>query len=157
MTGKYFVDTNVFVYARDAAETEKQPVAAAWLEQLWHGRLGRISYQVLIEYFQIVTRKLSPGLDAEAARQDIRDLLVWRPIVVDGAILERAWLAQDRFSLSWWDALIVGAAQRADCAYLLSEDLQADQDLDGVTVVNPFETLPDSLIQVQESSGLDTR
>lgn len=150
MTETFFVDTNIFAYARDAGEAEKQPRAAAWLERLWQERLGRISYQVLIEYYQVVTRKLSPGLGAEAARLDIRDLLAWRPITVDGAVLEQAWLVQDRFSLSWWDALIVGAAQRADCRYLLSEDLQAGQDLDGVIVVDPFESSSAGLLPVQE-------
>lgn len=150
MTERYFVDTNVFVYARDAGETEKQPRAATWLERLWYARQGRISFQVLIEYYQTVIRKLSPGLDSETARQDIRDLLAWRPITVDGAVLEQAWLVQDRFSLSWWDALIVGAAQRAGCQYLLSEDLQAGQDLDGIIVVDPFESSPAGLVRVQE-------
>ncbi|MDZ7736189.1 MAG: PIN domain-containing protein [Gammaproteobacteria bacterium] len=150
MTERFFVDTHVFVYARDAGEAEKQPGAAAWLEWLWHERLGRISYQVLIEYYQVVTRKLSPGLDIETARQDVRDLLAWRPVAVDDAVLEQAWQVQDRFSLSWWDALIVGAAQRAGCRYLLSEDLQAGQDLDGIIVVDPFESSPAGLMRIQE-------
>ena len=150
MTEKFFVDTNVFVYARDAEEVEKQPSAAAWLQWLWGERLGRISYQVLIEYYQVVTRKLDPGLDIETARQDVRDLLTWQPIVLDEAVLELAWQVQDQYSLSWWDALIIGAAQRAGCRYLLSEDLQTGQDFEGMRVVDPFESSPNSLMRIQE-------
>lgn len=55
-----------------------------------------------------------------------------------GAILDRAWTAQDRYRLAFWDALIVAAAQAAGCRYLLTEDFQPDQQLDDLTVVNPF-------------------
>lgn len=57
-------------------------------------------------------------------------------------LIEDAWRIEDRFQLSWWDSLIVAAAQRAGCQYLLSEDFQPGQAFDGVTVVNPFEHAP---------------
>ena len=134
----YFVDTNVFVYTRDASEPGKQPLAAAWVEYLWRSRNGRLSSQVLQEYYQAVTRKLSPGLTTEAARQDVRDLFAWQPVMIDSAIVERAWSVEDRYQLSWWDSLIVGAALHAECRYLLTEDLQQGQEFGTVTVVNPF-------------------
>ena len=56
-----------------------------------------------------------------------------------------SWDLQDRFSLSFWDALIVGAAKHLGCGYLLTEDLSAGQDLDGVEVVSPFERSPAEL------------
>jgi predicted nucleic acid-binding protein len=68
----------------------------------------------------------------------VKDLLAWRPVAVDAAILERGWRIQDRYGLSFWDASIVAAAKSVGCQYLLTEDLQADQDVDGVIVVNPF-------------------
>jgi predicted nucleic acid-binding protein len=80
------------------------------------------------------------------ARAEVRDLLAWRPVVVDAGVLERGWALQDRYQLSFWDALIVAAAKSASCRYLLTEDLQADQDLDGVTVINPFRRDPASLL-----------
>lgn len=137
---RYFVDTNLLVYARDASETEKQPCAHAWLEYLWLSRAGRLSVQVLQEYYQTVTRKLSPGLDRVTARDDVRDLLSWQPVNVDAAVIEKAWAAEERFGLSWWDSLIVGAAQHAGCRFLLTEDLQDGQDLDGMVVLDPFTT-----------------
>lgn len=133
-----FVDTNVLVYARDASTPRKQPQALDWLGRLWRTEEGRTSFQVLHEYYVTVTRKLSPGLTPDEARQDIRDLLAWRPLVADERMLEEAFALENRFKLSFWDALVVSAAQLAGCRYLLTEDLQHGQDLDGVEVVNPF-------------------
>ena len=138
MTGPFFVDTNILVYARDESESEKQPQARQWLEFLWKTHQGRISTQVLQEYYQVVTRRLRPGLQRDIAREDIRDLMSWRPIAVDRQVMEQAWAAEDRFQLSWRDALIVGAARQLRCRYLLTEDLQDGQDLNGLTIVDPF-------------------
>ena len=62
------------------------------------------------------------------------------------ALLERGWKIQDRYRLPYWDALIVAAAKAASCRYLLTEDLQAGQELDGVEVVNPFLQDPESIL-----------
>jgi len=146
MTAAVFVDSNLFVYHRDASEEEKQPKAEAWLRVLWGTRSGRISYQVLHEYYVSVTTKLKPGLSSEDARDDVRSLMAWKPIALDAHTLDGAFAVEKRFGFSFWDSLIVSAAQRAECAYLLSEDLQAGQNLDGVMVVNPFEQGPDSVL-----------
>lgn len=145
MSARCFVDTNVLVYARDATEPEKQAPALAWLRHLWEARAGRLSFQVLTEYYVTVTAKLRPGLPAEDARRDVRNLLAWQPLALDGPVLEGAWAAQARFGLSWWDALIVAAAQVLECPYLLTEDLSHGQDLGGVRVLNPFRAEPSSL------------
>ena len=131
MTAPVFVDSNVLVYNRDGSEEEKQPRADAWMRALWETRLGRISYQVLHEYYTSVTTKLDPGLSKEDAQDDVRNLMAWRPLALDGRILDGAFAVEKRFGFSFWDSLIVSAAQRAECSYLLSEDLQAEQDLDG--------------------------
>lgn len=93
---------------------------------------------MLQEYYVTVTRKLRPGLTSGEARDDVRALLVWKPVSTDAQLMELAWSVQDRFQFSWWDSLIVSAAQLAGCQYLLSEDLQDGQDLDGVKVISPF-------------------
>ena len=76
------------------------------------------------------------------AQKDIRDLLAWQPVPLDVPLTLRAWHYEQRFQLAFWDALIVAAAHRARCRFLLTEDLQHDQDLDGVVVVNPFLVAP---------------
>lgn len=143
MTAPVFVDTNVLVYALDEADLKKQEAARAWRAELWKSRRGRISYQVLQEFYAKVTEKWPRA--RSAARAEVRDLVAWRPVAVDAGLLERAWTIQDRYPLSFWDALIVAAARSASCRYLLTEDLQADQDLDGVLVINPFRRDPASL------------
>jgi predicted nucleic acid-binding protein len=137
-----FVDTNVLVYARDAGETVKQPKAQAWLDHLWRTRSGRLSYQVLSEFYVTVTQKLDPGLSADEARADVRSLTAWRPVVVDDVVLDGAWDLQDRHSLSLWDALILAAAAVARCDRVLSEDLTDGERYGAVTVVNPFRHPP---------------
>ena len=145
MAAEVFVDTNVLVYCRDASEPQKQAQAMDWLRHLWSTRAGRLSYQVLQEFYITVTEKLDPGLERESARKDIRSLLSWRPTAVDNRVFDGAWHIQDRFGLSWWDALIVSAAQVSDCHYLLTEDLQAGQVFGDLQIINPFQTAPETL------------
>lgn len=137
-----FVDTNVLVYARDSREPRKQERAEAWLDHLWRHRSGRLSLQVLQEYYISVTQKLKPGMAQEAARRDVRDLWYWVPASSAVGLLEAAWTAQDQFRLSWWDSLIVASAQLSGCETLLSEDLQHGQQFGGLRVSNPFLTKP---------------
>lgn len=112
------------------------------MRHLWRERTGRISHQVLRELYVTVTRRLVLGLDREQARLMVRSLLSWQPIPTTTETLEIAWSLEDRYSLSWWDALIVAAARLSGCRWLLSEDLQAGQKLGPLTVVDPFQTEP---------------
>lgn len=137
-----FVDTNVFVYRFDATEPEKQSRAERWHKHLWRERSGRLSVQVLQELYSSLTRKLGEPMEAAEARTVVRSLLSWNPVPVDPRTIEGAWRLEDRYSLSWWDALIVSAAQIAGCRHLLTEDLSHDQDLEGVRVVDPFQVEP---------------
>lgn len=133
-----FVDTNVFVYARDEAEPSKRDRAVAVLTTLWQNRTGRVSHQVLIEFYAIVTRKLKPGLSRDLAAADVRELAAWHPVTPSLSVLEAAWQIEEQYGLSWWDSLIVGAALASSCATLLSEDLQDGLEINGLRVVNPF-------------------
>jgi predicted nucleic acid-binding protein len=143
MTATVFVDTNVFLYALDPADLKKQRAARAWRDQLWKNRLGRISFQVLQEFYVKATQKWPES--REEARAEVKDLLAWRPVTVDATILERGWRLQDRYQLSFWDALIVAAAKSIGCRYLLTEDMQTHQEMDGILVVSPFLADPASL------------
>lgn len=145
MTARVFVDTNVLVYQLDTRDPEKHAQARVWLEHLWATRKGRVSFQVLSELYVTLTRKLNPGLEQEVARRAVKALCAWQPVPIDERVLGGAWATQDRFGLSWWDSLIVAAAKIADASHLLTEDLQHDQDLDGLRVINPFMASPDSL------------
>lgn len=142
MTAPVFVDTNVFLYALDRSDLKKHRAAREWREELWKNRLGRISFQVLQEFYVKATRKWPNSRDD--ARAEVKDLLAWQPVTVNASILDRGWKFQDRYQLSFWDALIVAAAKSIGCRYLLTEDLQSNQDLDGILVISPFLTDPTS-------------
>jgi predicted nucleic acid-binding protein len=143
--GLTFVDTNVLVYEWDPLTEPKKQRAAEWMRALWTSGKGRLSFQVLTEFYVTATQKLDPVLDRAAARGYVRALLAWQPLAIDAAIVDGAWRAQDTFRLSWWDALIVATAHQAQCPVLLTEDLQDGRSYGGVTVVNPFRVAPDEL------------
>src|SRR5260370_3768122 len=136
MTAPVFVDTNIFIYAVDLADPKKQQAAQSWLADLWANGNGRISFQVLQEFYSKVSQK-GPAA-CEEARSEVRDLLAWDPVPASAETLDRSWRIQDRYHLSFWDSLIVAAAKSASCRFLLTEDLQSGQDFDCLLVVNPF-------------------
>ena len=140
-----FVDTNVVLYAVDASESEKRPVASSWVESLWRTRAGHVSVQVLHEFYVNATR-LEEGLEPTEARAAVDALASWNPLQNDPSLFTSAWDIEDRFGFSFWDALIVAAAQLAGCNYLLTEDLQDGQVIDRLTVVNPFLHAPESIL-----------
>lgn len=153
MIGTVFVDTNVFVYRHTTLDTAKQARADSWYRLLWQLRKGRVSFQVLQETYSALTRKLRPAVPESDAQAIIRGLAAWNPVPVNMSILERAWLLQARNSISWWDALIVAAAQSSECAILLTEDLQHGQVFDSVRVINPFyspDRTPDQILEVRD-------
>ena len=138
MTAPVFVDTNILVYARDAGETAKQPRAAEILRRLWETRAGRVSSQVLQEYYVTVTRKLRPGLPRADARADVTAFQAWQPHAPGPATFRRAWEVEDRFGFSWWDSLVVASAMESGARLLLTEDLQHGLVIDHLRVANPF-------------------
>ena len=142
MSDNIFVDTNILLYSRDASEPEKQAIASARLAELWENRSGRLSVQVLNEYFVNATRKLDPGLSPEEAWDDIEALSAWNPLPLDMAILTRSFAVQRRYQLSWWDSMIVAAAETAGCTHILSEDLSHGANYFGIIVENPFASPP---------------
>lgn len=133
-----FVDANVFVYARDPRERQKQPLAAAWIERLWRERCGRTSVQVLTEFYLTVTRKFRSPVPPDDAWDDVTSLLAWQPQPADEALLRRAREVERRHRLSWWDSMVVAAAQLQDCALLLTEDLHDGAEYGSLTVRSPF-------------------
>ena len=112
--------------------------------------------QVLQEFYSVLTRKLKPGIAAPEARRVVRALAAWSPLSIDFAVIEKAWLLEQRNSLSWWDALIVAAAQTLECEVLLTEDLQDGQTFGEVRVLDPFasdDRTPENDSFLETSSG----
>ena len=131
-----FVDTNVLLYADDTRDTVKQAQSRDWLLALWQRRSGRLSTQVLSEYYANVTRKLK--LSQGDARAKVRRFQLWQPWQIDHQTVETAWGIEARFGLSYWDSLIVAAAAQAGCTHVLSEGMGHEQHYGAVQVINPF-------------------
>ena len=140
-----FVDTNVLLYSEDGADKAKQARAIEWLQALWTKRCGRMSTQVLNEFYANATKKLKPAMPAGDARAEVRRYQRWQPWVLDHATVETAWAVESRFGFSYWDSLIVAAAKAQGCRYLLTEDLQHKQIIDSVQILNPFLVGPEVL------------
>ena len=145
MNGSIFVDTNVLVYSRDASKLDKQTQAAEWISHLWKTGTGRLSVQVLAEFYAVVTGKLKPGMEIAKAREDVEDLFSWQPLPIIPDLISEAWGIQNLFHLSWWDSLIVSAAKSLQCTYLLSEDFHHSQDFQGIRVISPLRIRPREL------------
>jgi predicted nucleic acid-binding protein len=138
MTANVFVDTNVLVYACSDAEPRRQAVALDWLQRLWNEERGRTSFQVLSEYFRVVTRKLKPPMVPDRAWADVERYFAWQPQETNRELLLAAREIEKRYRLSWWDSMIVAAARLQDCSLLLTEDLQHGLVIGALTVHNPF-------------------
>lgn len=136
MSGRSFLDSNVLVYIDDHDAPEKQATATAMVEDERRKGTGVVSTQVLQEYFVTATRKLK--VPASVARQKIELFAKLNLMIIQ---LDDILLATDLHrlhQLSFWDALIVRAAQVAACSTLYTEDLQDGRVIDGLKIVNPF-------------------
>lgn len=145
MTQLVFVDTNVLLYAFDEADAPKRDRARAWLAACWRGRCGRLSTQVLNEFYSNARRKFAAAISAGDARSEVRRYQLWKPWQIDQPTIETAWAVESRYDINYWDAMLVASAQHLGCTLLLTEDLQHDQRIDKLRIVNPFLLGPELL------------
>jgi len=138
MTAKVFVDTNILVYAHDADSGPKQRIAAEQIAALWNDRAGRVSAQVLQEFYVTVTQKIGKPLPKSDAREIIRDYAQWVSSPTTPQTVIRASEISEAWRLSFWDSLILASAEEQDCSSLLTEDLNPGQSVAGIQIVNPF-------------------
>ena len=151
MSPLVFVDTNVLVYAYDASDPLKNNRAREWRTRLWQQRRGRTSIQVLSEYYATLSRKLR--VSADVAWDEASAYFAWRPLALDESVLRRAREVQRRYQLSWWDSMIVAAAQAQDCLVLLTEDLQDGMAFGTLAVRSPFSTVVEEPAAIYEVSA----
>lgn len=138
MTDKCFVDTNVLIYAHDAAADRRHQLARDLLTWLWEEGSAVISTQVLQEFCVNVLRKTAFPPSRETLANWISDYLQWEVVVNDGGAVLDALSLRERYQLSFWDAMIVQAAHSAGAVILYSEDLNHGQQYGQVRVQNPF-------------------
>ncbi|MFB3813792.1 MAG: PIN domain-containing protein [Terriglobales bacterium] len=138
MSDKCFVDTNILVYAHDRAGGAKRQRALALVEQLWKSGDGVLSTQVLQELCSSLRRKVAHPLPIEEVRQLIRDYSTWEIVANTPESVLQALDVEMRYKTSFWDALILQAAEASGATVLYSEDLATGQRFGNVQVVNPF-------------------
>jgi predicted nucleic acid-binding protein len=138
MSDRYFVDTNILMYAHDSAAGDKHARAKALVEDLWQNRSGVVSNQVLQELAVNLRRRAARPLDVKATREIVADYLTWQVVVNGGESILEALEIEARFHISFWDALVVHAAQASGAEILYSEDLSDGQSYGSVRVINPL-------------------
>jgi len=138
MSDKAFVDTNLLMYAHDASTGAKHVRARALITELWQNRSGVVSTQVLQELCVSLRRKAARPVDVKTARDIITDYLAWEVHVNTGDSVLEALEIEQRHGISFWDALIIQAAESSGASVLYSEDLSDGHHYGSVRVVNPL-------------------
>jgi predicted nucleic acid-binding protein len=138
MSDKAFVDTNILVYAHEPAPGVKHERASALIEKLWESGDGVLSTQVLQELCVNLRRKTTKPWTVEETRSLMEDYMSWQIVVNTPDSVIEALTIEARHQISFWDALIIQAAERSGAAILYSEDLSDGQTYGSVRVVNPL-------------------
>src|ERR1700693_3361159 len=139
MSGRFFLDTNIFVYAFDARSPAKAKRASQLIRQAADTGNGVVSYQVVQEFFNVAFRRFRHPMNVAEAEQYL--ITVFRPLL---AVQSSATLYVEAMRLagknrwSWYDCLIVAAAVQCECAILYTEDLQHGKEIEGMRIENPF-------------------
>ena len=138
MKGADFIDTNILVYAYDNHFPDKQQRAREILIRAVKNGSGVLSTQVLGEFFTVVTKKIKMPLSVKNARDIIKYMGSMPVQEIDLLIVNRAIDTLEQYKISYWDSLIIAAAERAGCNHILSEDLNAGQKYHEMEIINPF-------------------
>ena len=134
---RVFFDTNVIVYSHDNISIEKRDKARQLIESAFLSGLGVVSGQVLGEAFVTLTKKI--GVEQDAAAKEISQYAAgFKVVEISSSLVMRAIQIKADCQLSYWDALIIAAAEAASCETVWSEDLSDGQVYGEVTVRNPF-------------------
>jgi predicted nucleic acid-binding protein len=138
MPATTFVDTNILIYAHDRQAPAKHERARQLVKQLWDRHEAAISTQVLQEFYVNVTRKIPKPLPRARALELVEIYACWKVVKIDVVEIRLACKLEESHQLSFWDALVVAAAQSAGARVVLSEDLSHGQVIEGVRIQNPF-------------------
>ncbi len=139
MSGRFFLDTNVFVYTFDAQAPTKAKKAAALIRRAADTGDGIVSYQIVQEFFNVALRRFSQPMTSAEAEQYL--VTVFRPLLAihsSPAIYIEALRISSKHRLAWYDSLVVAGAIEGHCKLLYSEDFQDGREIEGLRIENPF-------------------
>lgn len=139
MSDNVFFDTNILVYANDTSEPAKKQVARKLIKDALLNKTAVISIQVLSEFWVTVTQKIQTPLPEPVAEKQIELFEIMEIVNLDLLLFKSALKLKKMNRLSYWDSLIVAAANYSDCKILYSEDLNNGQQISNTTIMNPFE------------------
>lgn len=138
MANKFFVDTNILIYAHDPRAGQKYERARRLIERLWSTGEGVLSTQVLQELCVNLRCKAGRPLPIDEIRRLIQDYLSWEIVVNTPESVIEAMEIEVRYEVSFWDALVLQAAESSGAAVLYSEDLATGQSYGAIRVLNPL-------------------
>src|SRR3954454_11323272 len=139
MSDRFFVDTNVFVYDFDARQQAKRERASELIRRAISSKRGVVSYQVVQEFFHVALTRFAKPLGMSEAEEYLS--AVFKPMLAvhsSPRLLLEALRIHAEHQLSWYDSLIVAAAQQAECSVLYSEDMQHGRRLGNLKIEAPF-------------------
>jgi predicted nucleic acid-binding protein len=136
MTAKFFVDTNILVYAASNAAADQAHRDLA-LELLDRSDLA-LSAQVLAEFYSVATAKAKLNMTHDEAVVLLQSLVRIPVCPITRELVMEAIELRQRCQISYWDAAIIAAAKQMGCTAVYSEDLNPGQSYEGVVVINPF-------------------
>jgi len=138
MSDRFFVDTNILVYAHDRSTGAKHHRAQLLLQRLWDSGEGVLSTEVLQELCVSLRRKVKHPLPPDEIRQLVLDYSTWEIVTNTPASIIQALDIEKRYKISFWDALVLQAAESSGASVLYSEDLAVNQRYGAIKVVNPL-------------------
>ena len=138
MADKFFVDTNILLYAHDPSAGLKHDRARRVIERLWDTGEGVLSTQILQELCVNLRRKVARPLPVDEIRRLVQDYFSWEIVVNTAESVIQALEIEVRYKISYWDALVLQAAESAGAAVLYSEDLADRQRYGVIQVLNPL-------------------
>ncbi|MCI0411784.1 PIN domain-containing protein [bacterium] len=133
---KVFVDTNILIYSLYSKDRKRKQQARSKLKELERGNPGVLSTQVLQEFYVVATRRM--GVDPLLVKRIVRKLENFETVTVGTRLIHEAIDCSITNEISFWDSLIVVAAQSAKCEVLWTEDLNSGQMIGDVRIINPF-------------------
>jgi len=138
MTDKYFLDTNILVYAYDKSESDKENGAQKILEDGIRNENAVLSTQVLGEFFNVTTKHINNPFSAVEAEEILRSLSVMQVAEITAIDVFRAIETHKKYQTSYWDSLILSTAEQSGCNIVYSEDFNHEQTYNNIKVINPF-------------------
>ena len=141
MSADTFIDSNVFLYQLDTRDARKSAIAEAIVRDALDTGSACISFQVVQETLNTILRKAEIVMSTGQTRAYLDTVLV-RLLRLTAAVplYHRALDIQDRYRFAFYDSLIIAAALTAGCRRLYTEDMQHGQQIEGLSIVNPFKS-----------------